>query len=310
MPGGTASQEIAAGDYIGLTVTLAGTGDPLISAYHWPLAGSTWNMKATYTDSTASKVQANGYIGLEATVNSAWRVGKIYGGVIPTIPFPTPANGPYGTTAVIYDPTGADTDPIADGWTTGYLSAGMSNWKRLSNVMAPTSSAAGEAQAYRAGASYGMDSEYWLQMPAKGANTTHLNLVAMIASPGSSPNYYQLTITAVAGVDTWDLWRINAGAGTSIVTGTTFEVSVGDWVALSIRNNGSGSPTLKVWTWSDSWTEIISFTDSSGSKLTTSGHFGVGASLGSAWRVGEIMGGTIATPGTSGPKNLLLMGVG
>ena len=222
-----------------------------------------------------------------------------------------PTSGPYGTTATIYDPTGADTNPIADGWTVNFTGTGHSNWKRLSNKLAPSNEGSA-AQAYRAGATYGLESEYWCELSAKGTTNGHyLDLTAMIADPnGAGRDFYYIEISIAAGADVWDIGGQKNATGTGVLATGTQEVSNGDYIALTIRDNGSTQPVIKGWYWAlagSSWSEIVTYTDTS-SPITADGYFGLEATLASAFRIGTIYGGDI--PVASSAKNLALLGVG
>jgi hypothetical protein len=207
-----------------------------------------------------------------------------------------PTSGPYGTTAVIYDPTGTDADPIGDGWTAGVSSGATNAWRRVSNQMAPSSGAGFPSQTDREGISYGLDVEFWCELAAKHT-TGFIDLMAMITTPRTAGvDYYEFELDVSAGTDTNLLWKVTNNVGSSIATGTATEFSAGDYFAFSIKNDGSGNPVLEGWLWvlaGSSWTRLVNFTDTTGTKIT-SGFFGLEGNESSAgWRIGKIYGGAI-----------------
>lgn len=229
-----------------------------------------------------------------------------------------PSAGPYGTTATLFDPTGSDANPIGGNWTTDITGTGHSDWKRVSNTLAPDG-AAGNAQAYYASGTYGIGGtghEVWFAIPTIGSNGQYVDLWTMISSPGSSGNGYGIEIGWAAGTDTWDLYRDKAGSVAFPITGgsgtasSTQEVAAGDYAAISITPDGSGYPYLEAWYWNGSaWTAVCQYTDSSANRVTTDGYFGLEATNNGAVRIGTIYGGVIPAAGSSA-NNLALLGVG
>lgn len=206
---------------------------------------------------------------------------------------PDAPSGPRGTTNLIYNPTQANRDPVGDGWTTDYSAVGHSAWSITGNALAPDAGGAfAEAQTYRA-AVYAPSQELWGQIIAVGASTSYLDFTICLSSPNSSYNLYLVEITKVAGTDTWDLYRVKAGAGSLVASGTQ-EVSAGDMGGVTCEIIG-GNAVIGGWYWNGSppWRNIVTFTDSGGSKITTGGMIGLGAISGSTWRVGKIYGGNI-----------------
>lgn len=219
-------------------------------------------------------------------------------------------SGPYGTTALIYDPTGTDTSPsaIGDGWTTNITGSGHPVWSRSSNLLKPESTGAGGAQAYRAGATYGISGngcEFWGVLPAKGSTNGHyIDFIAMIADPNTANrDFYGIELTVASGADTWDLFRqfnasssfpISGGSGTA---SATQEFTAGDLWGIFIGLEGSDVrlETYYAAAAATSWTKLCDYLDSSASKITTAGYFGIEATKGSAWRIGAIYGGEIPT---------------
>jgi hypothetical protein len=307
------TQELTAGDYIAIATIDDGSGNPVIEGWHWN--GSAWSKKITFTDTTASKVTPAGFLGLEATKSSAWRIGIIKGGTIAAPSQTPPTVGPYGGSTVIYDPAGANTDPIADGWTTDFTGANHSSFKRLSNrIVSSNNGSLTYAQAHRAGAAYATDYEYWMEVPAKGAAATDFNPTIMIADPNlATVDFYQCSIMSAAGNDTWTLYKVLNGVASTPVAGIEREVTAGDYVGFTISDN-SGSPILKGWHWSltaPAWTQVFTYTDSS-SPITTAGFFGLEMLKTSAWAVGKIYADSTAPPAPPAAvnaPNLLLVGV-
>ncbi len=215
---------------------------------------------------------------------------------------PAPTSGPYGTTATVYDPTGSDTNPIADGWTVNFTGTGHSNWKRLSNLMAPSNEGAA-AQAYRGGATYGISGlgcEFWCSLPAKGATNGHyLDLTAMLADPNlSTRDFYYLELTTASGADTWDIGGQKNGSGTGTLASGTQEITAADYVAFCVLPSGS-DVLLEGWWWTGSaWSKIVNYTDTS-SPITPDGYFALEATVNSAWRVATIFGGEITSDSVS-----------
>lgn len=227
-----------------------------------------------------------------------------------------PTQGPYGSKALIFDPTMADTNPVGQGWHINFTGSGHSNWKILSNVLAPSNEGSA-AQAWRQVAKNGIiDCEFWCEIPAKATTNGHyLDLCPYLRDPNSSTrDFYYLELTLAVGADTWDVGGQKNAVGTGALASGTQEITAGDYVAVAVRDNGSGSPIISGWYWAlagSSWTQIVTYTDTAGDKIIAPGLFAIEATVNSAWRVGKIYGdsqGVVVSDRTAFPKQKLREG--
>lgn len=215
---------------------------------------------------------------------------------------PAPTSGPYGTQGLIYNPAGVDTNPIADGWTTGYAGGAPTALRRATSLIAPQT-AGNPSQAYRGGATYGPDAEMWMLFSAKGANaTSYVDMTINLSSPNVGFTMYVCEVTPNAAADHWDLYRGAGGTFTLIGSGTQ-EFAAGDYGAISSQIVG-GNPLVECWWWntaatgaSSKWVKVAGVSDTNVAKVTTGGFIGLEMPTGVTTRIGNIFGGSINPPG-------------
>ncbi len=211
------------------------------------------------------------------------------GGADPTV-------GPYGE-AILDSLVGADTDPIAGAYVTNYTGAGHSNWKRLSNALAPTNSAPGvAAQAYHNAATYGPNVSMFYKIDTQVATVgQYWDTVCRLTSVGGAFNAIELAFTRNAD-GTYLVQVVKHEAGASSTIGTVFSsFAVADGTTIGVACTGTTTTTVEVWTWSGAaWVLQGSFAFSPAAALQTAGYVGFEATQNSAVRIKAWGVGTIA----------------
>jgi hypothetical protein len=159
----------------------------------------------------------------------------------------------FPTTGILDNFNRANEDPLGNGNWTCPLRSGDNNLRVLSNLVALPSAGIQTGNCYWSAADFGPDTEVFLTISTKPANSECLALVARISGAGSSISGYWGEFCSSAGTDTWDLYRVDSGVFTHLGTQGTAELTNGDKVGLEVIGNNiklyykpaAGSWTLK-----------------------------------------------------------------
>lgn len=175
-------------------------------------------------------------------------------------------------------------DPLSTGWQNlGYNSATLGRRLTANGTQALAQAASAFSSSVRT-ATIGPDSEVYVQIPTKSADGTEL-VVLFLRLTGEGANTadtaYYLEIDAAVGTDGWILGKILNNAFSTLQTGTQ-EMSAGDWVGFEVLGtgatvtlNGYRCPSGSDQTIPANWTQVITITDVSGTRIVGSGRAAV-----------------------------------
>lgn len=145
-------------------------------------------------------------------------------------------------------------------------------------------------------ATYGADSEVYIDIVTKPANGNYVWLYARLQTPTTSGfDGYELQCNALAGTDTIELYRCVNTVFTLLAT-YTVEFASGDSVGMDVTGTGA---TVAVTAYrrpsGGSWGAVGTYNDTNWNRITAAGYVGLGGGGDSGWRLDNLGGGTVVT---------------
>lgn len=218
-----------------------------------------------------------------------------------------PTTGPKGS-PVIDSLAGADANPIGSPYVDSITASNKSDFQRLSNQLAPTSSTLAASQAYRNEGPYPQDFEGWFQLTNLGVQATdYFDYFCRLTTPLSQDSNYIMEYANQA-TDTWTIFKRVKATGTTVGSFTAFNATVNNYYAFTVV--GSGPVVFELFEWDNvsAWVSKGTLTDSTPAYVMGEGMIGFEMVRGSTFRVGIIGGGGIYTsrkPPLSIPNRLV-----
>lgn len=175
---------------------------------------------------------------------------------------------------------GPNAAPIGSPWTTPVQTT-RNSLRVISGELAAAAAGAAVSQGYYNGATYTDTDVRGRIGSSAGATGNYIDLFTRINNPNSgNESAYALEVTRAAGTDTWDLYKMVAGAASLFGSFGTFELTAGNTMWARLVTTGSGSiVTNRAYVSTDNmttWTQIGSAqNDSAANRITTAGFVGV-----------------------------------